>query len=193
MADNDLEVRCVLALADIVKAAKPEARVHPWWLLAQGLGESIPDLQSLDDDEWGEANVPWVHGYMFDFGDDLSRENLGSSKVRDIFEFRLWGFYGWLRGTAEKNSSFVFSRHIADVKNALTKASKLQADGTNFSFEPETNGGIEMKYGIKEVEKHMEWQISRRGIYWMGEHKVHVAQGIIRVQANLLINPRPIG
>jgi hypothetical protein len=193
MANNDLEVRCVLALADIVKAAKPKARVHPWWLLGQGLGESVPDLQSLEEDEWGMANVPWVHGYMFDFGDDLSRENLGHSKSRDIFEFRFWGFYGWWRGNVEKNSAFVFSKHVADVRDALTKASKLQTDGTHFSFTPESNGGVSMTSGVKEVEKHLEWQIGKRGIYWMGDHKVHVAQGIIRVQANLLINPRPLG
>lgn len=175
MADNDVPVQICLKVAEIIQAAKPKARVYPWWILTQGLGESIPHLLSADEDEWGAPNIPWVHAYMIDQESD-TREVLGHPKFTDRPEFRLWAFYGWKIGDATKNSSHVFIKHVKDVQNAISKASKFHTDLGDLGT------------GVPEVTGHDQWQLERMGTYWFGKQRVHVAQGTLIARANLLLD-----
>jgi hypothetical protein len=185
---NDIQVRIVKTIANVIQAAKPKAIVIPYWTLAQGLGESVPQLSSILEDEWGSLYPKWVHAYMLDFESD-GRENMGSGSMRDTYELNLWGFYQWKLGNISHNSSFVFATHIEDVKDALSKASKGQHDGST-----ETNPVIpQSPGGIDEMQKHDEWQINKRGVYWFGNTRIHVAQGTLVVTANKIITPRPLG
>lgn len=175
---NDIQVRIAKAIAGVIKAAKPKAVVIPYWILAQGLGESIPQLESNLEDEWGGQYPRWVHAYMLDFDSD-SRVNQGSGSMDDRYELNLWGFYQWKLGDVERNSSFVFATHLEDVKDALSAATKGQHNG--------------LPGGVPEVQKHGEWQINKRGVYWFGKTRVHVAQGTLTVTANKIITPRQLG
>jgi hypothetical protein len=175
---DDIQVRVAKAVAAVIKAAKPKAVVIPYWILSQGLGESIPQLESTLETEWGTLYPKWVHAYMLDFESD-GRLNQGSGSMEDTFELNLWGFYQWKLGDVNHNSSFTFATHIQDVKNALTEAYKAQHN--------------ELSGGVPEMKKHGEWQINKRGTYWFGKTRVHVAQGTLSVVANKIIPPRPLG
>lgn len=179
MADNDVAVRTAKKLAAIIKATKPKANVYHWWLLGQGpIGESWPDMLSEAETEWGEDYTPWAHAYVIGYEND-ARKKRTNVRVTDSTGFRLWAFYGFKKGDADKNSSDIFKIHCKDVQNAITKATRFQqVDDVN---------------GVPEVEQHDEWQITQEGVYWMGEgNKCHIAQGEIVVVSYLTLNPIPI-
>ncbi len=177
MSQNDIQVRCAKKLAEIIQATKPKARVHPYWILGQGpIGESFPDMLSKTEDEWGTAE--WAHGYVIGF-DAFPREKTHNASFKDTERLKLWAFYGFMKGNATKNSAYISSMHWKDVQNALSAATKLQQ-----TSDPN---------GVPEVSSHGEWQINQAGVYWMGDHKVHIAQGEIEIYAKLLINMTPIG
>ena len=181
-AYDDVQVRVAKKLATIIQAAQPNAKVYHYWILGQGaIGESLPDMLSNAETEWSSLSptyVPWAHAYII--GDEEeSSEKITNARRRDFMTFKLWGFYGFLKGDASHNSTDVFRKHRTIVKNALTAATKLQ-DTTDPN-------------GVPEVEKHGEWQISQVGVYWMGDTaKAHIAQGTITVNTSILINPVPI-
>jgi len=124
----------------------------------------------------GSKYVPWAHGYVLGY-DAFPRERSTNASFRDYETFRLWGFYGFHKGTADKNSSDIFSVHCKQVQNALTAATKLQ----------QVDDIVDDPNGVPEVVSHGEWQITETGIYWMGDNKVHIAQGEITVEARVMI------
>lgn len=186
MASNDVAVRAAKKLASIIQATKPKAKVYHWWLIGQGaLGESWPDIQSPLEDEWASVDpryVPWAHAYIIGY-DASNRTKVTNAKIMDLENFRLWGFYGFFKGTPEKNSADIARMHWADVQNAITAATKLQ-QVDDIVADPD---------GVPEIDKHMEWQIDQMGVYWMGkENKCHIAQGDLTIQTKQLINPTTI-
>ena len=187
MANNDIQIRAAKKLASIIQAAKPKAKVYHYWILGQGaIGESFPDMLSPLEDEWESENaayVPWAHAYVIGY-DAFPREKTTNAGFTDTEVLRLWGFYGFMKGTVDKNSADISSKHWKDVQNAISAATKLQQVDDTVS-DPD---------GVPEVTQHGEWQISQAGVYWMGKpNKVHIAQGEIEVYARLRINPTPIG
>jgi hypothetical protein len=171
--NTDIQVRAAKALAAIVQATKPNAKVFHYWIIGQGpIGESFPDILSPAETELSSGG--WPHGYVIGY-DSLLREQYANAGFKDPIGFRLWGFYGFLKGNADKNSSDIFSIHCKEIQNALTAASKLQT-----ASNPD---------GVKEVVRHEGWQITTTGIYWMDKNKVHIAQGEIIVESRLVINP----
>lgn len=179
MSQSDIQVRCAKKLAEIIKTAKPKANVYHYWILGQGaLGESFPDMISTVETEWilPEKIAPdggWPHAYVIGY-DGFPRDKTHSASFTDTLRFRLWSFYGFAKGTSEKNSSDISSVHWKDVQNAISAATKLQQ--------------ISDPNGVPEVTKHGEWQINQAGVYWMNNNKVHIAQGELEIYAKLLIN-----
>jgi hypothetical protein len=179
LADNNLQVLTIEALRNVVAQAKPKARVYDHWLINQGYGESVPDLLSATEDEWGAANTPWIHGYFMDF-DGFPRTELGSNVYEDEYPINLWGVYGWFAGSnAAKSSSKVFSRHIKDVQNAVSRAFRLNHDT--------------LLGGVEGLKAHHQWTVDRYGTYWFGKYKVHVAQGQIVAVADVQVPIRQLG
>jgi hypothetical protein len=87
-----------------------------------------------------------------------------------------------MKGDATKNSADIASVHWKDVQNTISAATKLQQASPPV---PDPNG-------VPEVVRHYEWNITEAGVYWMGDNKVHIAQGELVVEARLRINPTPI-
>jgi hypothetical protein len=179
MSQEDVQVRIAKKIAAIIQAAKSKAKVYHYWILGQGpIGDSFPDVLSELEDEWlsthGERYVPWAHGYVLGY-DEMLREKYTLGGFKDPTGFRLWGFYGFEKGSADKNSSDIFSVHCKGIQNALSAATKLQQ--------------VDDPNGVPEVISHGEWQITETGVYWMGDNKVHIAQGEIVVESRLFINP----
>jgi hypothetical protein len=176
---NDVAVRAAKKLAALIQAAKPKAKVFHYWVLGQGpIGESWPDIQSPLEDEWEDLNekyVPWAHAYIIGY-DANNRTKVSNASFADMENLRLWGFYGYLKGTPEKNSADIARTHWADVQDAISAATKLQTVGN--------------PNGVPEIEKHLEWQIDQMGVYWMGDkEKCHIAQGELSLQIKQVINP----
>jgi hypothetical protein len=186
MPQNDIQVRAAKKLASIIQSTKPKARVWSYWVLGQGpIGESYPDMLSDLEDEWaseGSQYVPWAHSYVIGY-DAFARTKTANANFNEAMTFRLWAFYGFMKGTVDKNSADISSVHWLDVKNAISAATKMQ----------QVDDVVNDPNGVPEVKQHHEWQITQAGIYWMGDHKVHIAQGEITVDARLIINMTTIG
>lgn len=136
----------------------PKAIVVNRWILTDNLGESVPYLKSASEDEWGIGG--WIHGYQISTG-SMGREQIANAlKFNDPIEFRLWGFYGFKRGTALHNSGDIFDVHLRTIQNAISRSTNL---------------------GINSVKQHNDWQISENKIYTFGKSEVHVAQGTLMV------------
>lgn len=175
MADNDLQVQIKSAIKGIIEAVKPKAKVFSRWVIAEGIGESVPYFMSATETDLG---TPWLHAYILGY-DGFLREQVATASFHDTIQFKLWGFYGYKLGTEPVNSDDIFSVHLKDIQNALTKATKFQT--------------VASPNGIPEVRSHGQWQIDKVGIYHMGTTKSHIAQGTIDVYTRLIINPTPIG
>ena len=179
MADEDeIVVQAAKKLAAVIKQAKPKANVFHHWVLGQGpIGESWPDVVSKDENEWSPKYSEWAHAYVIGDEED-GRQKITNAKVRDAITFRVWGFYGFLKGDATKNSNDVWRVHYKQVQNAITKATRLQSNSDT--------------QGVRLVDKHDEWQINQNGVYWMGDHKCHIAQGTITIYPSFVLTPTPI-
>lgn len=178
--ETDVEVRVAKKLAQIIQAAKPKAKVFHWWVIGQGpIGESFPDVQSELEDEWGATYIPWPHAYVIGYDQASRQKKAINTAFRDIETYRLWGFYGFMKGDENKNSADIARIHWKEVQNAITKATKMQQ-----TSDPN---------GVPEAEQHGEWQIEKMGIYWMGTVPVHIAQGELAVSSRIILNPMPIG
>ncbi len=169
--NDDIQVKAKANIAAIIRAVKPKAKVYPYWVIGQGLEQSVPYFLSSTEDEWGSS--PFLHAYIIGYDDD-TRTRTGTASFTDETTYKLWGFYGFKLGNEAKNSEDVFSVHVKQIQNALTAATKLQ-----YTDHPD---------GVPEVKNHGEWQISSRGVYYMGQQKVHIAQGSITVYPRLIIN-----
>jgi hypothetical protein len=184
MSEEDVVVRAAKKMASVIKAAVPKANVFHYWILGQGdIGSSWPDVQSPDEDAWSaEGHSTWAHAYIIGFDEEESKK-VTNARRRDFTTFRLWGFYGFYKGNATKNSSdlAIISWHTA--KNALTKATRFQ----------QVDDTVNDPNGVPEVEQHGEWQITASGVYWMGTgNKCHIAQGNITVDSSLVLLPTTI-
>jgi hypothetical protein len=177
MSSSDIQVRIAKQLATIIQATKPNAKVWHYWCLSQGpIGESFPDMISPLEMEWSDAgNHP--HAYVIGY-EAFPRERVGNASFQDSFKFNLWGFYGFKKGNADKNSHDIFSVHCKDVQDAITKATKLQT-----TSDPN---------GVPEVNHHNEWDITKTGVFYMNANKVHIAQGTIDFYCKRTINLTPI-
>jgi hypothetical protein len=165
-------------LAEVIKAAKPKANVFHYWILGQGpIGESWTDVISPLEDEWAPQYPTWAHAYVIGDEED-TRIKISNARVRDGITFRLWGFYGFLKGTSDRNSNDVWRVHYKQVQNAITKATRLQTQTS--------------PQGVTLIDKHDEWQINQNGVYWMGQNKCHIVQGTITVHPSFALNPTPI-
>lgn len=184
MADEttDIQVRTAKFMAAVIKAAVPKANVYHYWILGQGpIGESWPDMLSEDEDDWEELNNayrPWAHAYVIGFEEEPCQRTTNYRR-KDTTTFRLWGFYGFMKGTVDKNSHDIALVHWHEIKNALSAA---------LCFQSAANPS-----GVSEVSKHNEWQITQAGVYWMGDNKCHIAQGTIEVESSVVVPQVAIG
>jgi hypothetical protein len=177
-SQDDVQVRCAKRLAEIITGIHPTANVFHYWILGQGpIGESFPDVVSSTETEFSLEEGGWPHAYVLGY-DAFPREKVANASFKDTLRFRLWGFYGFEKGTATKNSADIASVNWKKVQNGLSAATKFQQTGS--------------PNGVPEVTSHGEWQITEAGVFWMGDHKVHIAQGEIEVYAKLIINMLPI-
>jgi hypothetical protein len=184
MSQSNIQVRIAKKLANIIQLAKPKAKVFHYWIVGQGgIGESVPDLLSTTETEWGADTPPegWIHGYVIGY-DGFPREKVANASFKDSSRFRLWGFYDFYKGNATKNSADIASVHWKDIQNAISAATKLQ-QVIDIPADPD---------GVPEVIRHYEWDITQAGIYHMGSHKCHIAQGELIVESRLTINMVPI-
>lgn len=182
MAQNDIQVRTAKKLKSIIQAKKPKAKVYHYWIIGQGpIGESFPDMLSNDEDEWGAKYTPWAHGYVIGY-DSLPRERNTNAGFKDQSGYRLWAFYGFMKGDENKNSADIAVIHWRDVQDAISAATKLQ----------QVDDEVNDPNGVPEVIRHFEWQITQAGVYYMGTNKVHIAQGELVVESRVHINPTTI-
>jgi hypothetical protein len=183
---NDIAVRIAKQLAKVIQVAKPKAKVYHYWILGQGpLGESFPDMMSSLEDEWKTSDgkySSWPHAYVIGYDAD-NRSKIANATTADLHNFRLWGFYGFMKGDASKNSADIARTHWADIQDAISAATKLQI----------VSGDINEPDGVPEIARHMEWQLDQMGVYWMGKtEKCHIVQGEITFETKQLINPTTI-
>ena len=161
---TDLEIRN--GILSTIESATGDAVLLNRWVLALGLGESIPYLKNSSGK---------IHGYMVSRSGIGSRvDGVGSKKYIITQPYKLWGFKGFKLGQTSgldeldelelRNSEDEFSLEVDAVLMEIMKAPRLAWDDLDYNF-----------------VKHENWQIEDIDVFDFGNEKVHVAQGTLEI------------
>lgn len=131
MADS-IQVIAAHRLGTLIRQALPKARVHDWWIVAEGLEASVPQFTTIKDDEFVELGMPFVHGYCIGI-EDLPRTPAGTNLTfRDATTLNVWGMYEYRLGNNQKNAEHVFATNLKAIQDKVSHAPRLQIDGNPY-------------------------------------------------------------
>jgi hypothetical protein len=158
------------AVAALVKAAAPNARVYAEWVLKSQayLGGDVADLLGdKDKPDAGKVHCWMVGVESFDFvrGPGDQPPVIGGKEIDWLYDLAVWGFFDYAIGTSEATSQDLVDAEVQKVAATLFVNEFLALGPTQ---------------GLREVGPLSFPSID---VHPFGEgHDVHVAQGKMRIR-----------
>ena len=147
---TDQEVRH--AIKGIIAAAASTAKVYEWNVLSHDLGE-WPGLFRI---------TGGTHGWIIKRSSTSSEWRNGIGREKPVWEYDIWGFYGFRSGKEGDNSDDEFAVIIDAVAAGLKASPRLGIDD--------------------EIERHELLQVNSNTTIDCGEQTLHIAQCRLEVK-----------